>query len=166
MIRTKGCNFTNWQVGEKYFCTAGINLSHVTKKKKKKVNQQHTIQLGWYLNQMTQLTLLSCTWLDIPSSQTSAAFHQILKLRLRMITVTVPYTSTPLFIHTNHYMAVSWLTVEQARLPDATSPRAAAVATALTLVSCSGIRQIYHGNRETEGGKHKRRRDVWTEGLR
>lgn len=48
-------------------------------------------------------------------------------------------------------MAVSWLTVEEARPSDATSPRAAAVATALTLVSCSGIRHICHGDRETDG---------------
>lgn len=63
-------------------------------------------------------------------------------------------------------MAVSWLTVEEARPYDATSPRAAAVATALKLVSCSGIRHICHGDRETEGGKHRRGRDGWTEGLR
>lgn len=48
-------------------------------------------------------------------------------------------------------MAVSWLTVEEARLSDATSPRAAAVATTLKLVSCSGIRHICHGDRETDG---------------
>lgn len=63
-------------------------------------------------------------------------------------------------------MAVSWLTVEEARLSDATSPRAAAVATALKLVSCSGIRHICHGDRETDGGKHRRGRDEWTEVMK
>lgn len=63
-------------------------------------------------------------------------------------------------------MAVSWLTVEEARPSDATSPRAAAVATALKLVSCSGIRHICHGDRETEGGKHRRGRDGWTEVMK
>lgn len=40
------------------------------------------------------------------------------------------------------------------------SPEAAAVATTLTLVSCSGIKQIYHGNRETEQ-ENTMRRDGW-----
>lgn len=42
------------------------------------------------------------------------------------------------------------------------SPEAAAVATTLTLVSCSGIKQIYHGNRETEQ-ENTMRRDGWME---
>lgn len=43
------------------------------------------------------------------------------------------------------------------------SPQAAAVATALALVSCSGIRQNYHGNRETEQ-ENTTERDGWMEG--
>lgn len=45
------------------------------------------------------------------------------------------------------------------------SPEAAAVATTLTLVSCSGIKQIYHGNRETEQ-ENTMRRDGWMEEVK
>ena len=53
------------------------------------------------------------------------------------------------------------MTVEETRPHDSISPQAATAATALTLVSCSGIRQIYHGNRETEQEKYKWERGRW-----
>lgn len=60
-----------------------------------------------------------------------------------------------------HYTAVGWLAVEETRPHDSISPQAATAATALTLVSCSGIRQIYHGNRETEQEKYNWERRRW-----
>lgn len=59
-------------------------------------------------------------------------------------------------------MVITLLTVEDVRPHDAMSPQTATVATALTLVSCSGIRQICHGNRETEQEKHSGER--WADG--
>lgn len=57
----------------------------------------------------------------------------------------------------NQYIVISELTGVKAKPHDATFPPAATVATALTLASCSGTRQVCHGNKSNRDVKTQQR---------